>query len=752
MIAFGLRLALRGGREAAIRLAVTAVAVALGVGLLLATLAAINGVTTQNARYAWLNSGNPGATAPGTPVSPQPAWAMLSTELFEGRSITRVDAAATGPLSPVPPGIPRLPGPGQYYASPAMAALIRATPADELGDRYPGRLVGTIGRAALPGPDSLVILVGERPDQLAHLPEATRVAGIATRAPNRCSADCDEGADANDIDLILSVTAAALLFPVLIFIGTATRFAAARREQRFAAMRLVGATPRQVSTVSSVESTVAAVAGTAVGFGVFYLFRPLLTAVSLTGARFYASDLTLTPVDILLVALGIPLAAAVAARLALRRVRISPLGVSRRVTPKPPRVYRMIPLVAGIAELAYFVGRRPDTTAGQTRAYLTGIFLMMAGLVIAGPWLTMIGSRVMARRAGRPATLIAGRRLADDPKSGFRAISGLVLALFVTSAAIGTITTEIAERGVPRGTAASRDTLVGERVPGVPLASVPVPDTVLAGLRSVRGVRSVTLIHTNPLGTTLALGGPQATVGGLVSCAQLAETPAFGRCPAGAAAATVPPDYVFDTSRVPPRYVAGWPAAALSAAQLQRLPVQTIVVATDGSAASIERARTALAVALPGQAWPPTATVSEVHANSTSAQLLSGYERLADIVIVISLCIAGCGLAVSVVTGLNDRKRPFSLLRLAGVRLGTLRRVVALESAVPLLVTALVAIGAGFLAADLFLTAQQGYTVRPPGLGYYATVAGGIVLCLGVIAATFPMLRRITGPETARNE
>ena len=43
------------------------------------------------------------------------------------------------------------------------------------------------------------------------------------------------------VDLVLSVVAPALLMPVLIFIGTATRLSAARREQRFAAMRLVGA-------------------------------------------------------------------------------------------------------------------------------------------------------------------------------------------------------------------------------------------------------------------------------------------------------------------------------------------------------------------------------------------------------------------------------------------------------------------------------------------------------------------------------
>ena len=85
-------------------------------------------------------------------------------------------------------------------------------------------------------------------------------------------------------------------------------------------------------------------------------------------------------------------------------MRISPLGVSRRATPRPPRAYRLVPLVAGLAELLWFLDRRPDTTTGQLWAYLGGIFAIMAGLVIAGPWLTMVAARALARaeRAGRP--------------------------------------------------------------------------------------------------------------------------------------------------------------------------------------------------------------------------------------------------------------------------------------------------------------------------------------------------------------
>jgi len=755
VISLGLRLTLRGGKEAATRLLVTAAAVALGVGLLLVTLAATHGVDAQNARYAWLNSGAVGTTSTDAEPSTDPLWGTLGEDLYDGKTIIRVDVAATGRESPVPPGIPALPGPGQYYASPALTTLLRSTPAAELADRYPGSQVGTIGEPALPAPNSLIIIVGRKADELAHEPGATQVAAIATEDPGGCNG-CRYGINANGINLILSVTSAALLFPLLIFIGTATRLSAARREQRFAAMRLVGATPRQVSVVSAVESTVAAAAGTAVGFGLFLLLRLPLAGVPFTGEPFYPSDLTLRPIDVLLVAIGVPLGAAVAARIALHRVRISPLGVSRRVTPRPPRAYRLIPLAVGIFELAYFVGRRPDTTSGQTLAYLSGILLMMAGLVIAGPWLTMVGSRVMARRTNRLATLIAGRRLADNPQAGFRAVSGLVLALFVTSTAVGVMTTFVAERGGPSGDAAAEATLVVDFSKGrapiyvtteVPLA--PLPDSVTAGLRSTPGVQGVTVIHTNPLGTEVQVGRWQMRAG-LVSCEQFASIPGYGRCAAGADVASVPPHFASPDLSSSSWRSTVWPTAAISPAQLKSLPAQGLVVVTDGSTSVIERTRVAIAAAFDNRQSP--ITVAEERASTGAAKELAGYRQLVNVVILVSLCIAGFSLAVNVVAGLNERKRPFSLLRLTGVQLSTLRRVIVLESAVPLLIVAVVATGAGFLAAQLFLESQMGYSLRPPGAGYYITVLVGLAVSLGVIASTLPLLERITGPETARNE
>ena len=279
---------------------------------------------------------------------------------------------------------------------------------------------------------------------------------IATTVPGRFDARANPkgldymppsaGIESSGIDLILSVVALAMLAPVLIFIATATRLSAARREQRFAAMRLVGATRKQVSLLAATESTAAAVLGVAAGFGIFFLLRAPVAGIPFLGEPFFPADMSLSLPDILAVAIGVPVAAAVAARLALRRVHISPLGVARRTTPRPPRAWRVLPLLAGLAELGFFVVHgTPASPGGEVWALLSGFLLIIVGLVIAGPWLTMAAARVMARRTSRPSALIAARRLADDPRAAFRAVSGLVLALFITTVAVVGITTQDAK-------------------------------------------------------------------------------------------------------------------------------------------------------------------------------------------------------------------------------------------------------------------------------------------------------------------
>jgi hypothetical protein len=767
MISLGLRLTISGGREAVIRLVILVAAVGLGVGLLLTAVSGINAVNAQNDRHTWFWTGTSlepaGLAKPGT----DPLWWHIGGDTFGGQQIDVAEVAATGPTSPVPPGLLRDPAPGQYYASPALARLLRSTPADELAGRYPGRLAGMIGDAALPSPDSLVIIIGRTAAQLARTPDSVQVTAIATTLPGSSEGGRnprglhirppDEGTDASGIDLILSVVALALLAPVLIFIATATRLSAARREQRFAALRLVGATPRKVSVIAAVESTAAAAAGVAAGFGLFFVLRIPLAAIPFTGEPFFPGDLSLSLPDILAVAIGVPVAAAVVARLALRRVNISPLGVTRRVTPKPPQAWRVLPLLAGLAWLGFFVVHgRPATVPGQIQAFLPGFLLIIIGLVTAGPWLTMTGARIMAARTSRPSALIAARRLADDPRAGFRAVSGLVLALFVTTVAVAAITTQNAKDLHPIGGSAAG--VLADDLAGQPLlshgrpsrtAAVPPPAALLARLGRIEGVQEVIEVRADPGLTVprklIASGVPA----GLISCVQLARVPALGRCPAGAATAAFP-QFLADAPAGRNLARITWPAEDVPARQLDGLDLDSIDIATNGSQSAVEQARTALKTANAYPAIGSPLTLGELSTAQNSVN--NAYQQLADVIILTSLPIAGCTLAAAAAAGLADRKRPFSLLRLTGARLSMLRRVVTLENAVPLLAVAAVSIGVGFAASAMFASVQLQHPLVAPGAGYYLIAMAGIAASLGIIAATFPLLRRITGPETARNE
>jgi len=785
VIPLGLRLVVSGGREAITRLVVLAIAVGLGVGLLLTAVAATNAVSTWNGRHAWFWTGN--AWVPRGPATgAAPLWWHPSGDIFDGQQVNRFDVAATGPTSPVPPGIPRDPGPGQYYASPALAALLRSTPANQLAGRYPGHLAGVIGEAALPSPNSLVLVVGRTPAQLAHTPESVQVTSISTTVLGwplpRAKANPqgltyvppNGGAAKSATDLILSVVALAILTPVLIFIATATRLSAARREERFAAMRLVGATRRQVSLLAATESTVAGILGVAAGFGIFFLLRIPVAGIPFIGAPFFPAELSLSLKDVLVVAIGVPVAAAVAARLSLRRVHISPLGVARRATPKPPRAWRVVPLLAGLAELGFWtIHGHPASIPGQIQAFVSSFALIIVGLFIAGPWLTMAAAKVMARWTSRPSTLIAASRLADDPRAAFRAVSGLVLALFITTVAVVAITTQNAKNLTRWSSAAEANVLTdqvsasqqvaGSSGPGTNMrAAGPGPAApatpLMARLSGIPGVQGVLVVRADPgliihaasqsPGAYQGISGP--VTAGVVSCAQLATVPALGRCPAGATTAAFPSDGfngpLFGTDAT----TIIWPAVNVPATRLDALGVDAINVATNGTTRTVEQVRTVLenAHAYPGVSTP--STIGDLVAQENSAN--SAYQQLANVVILVSLPIAGCTLAAGIAAGLADRKRPFSLLRLTGARLATLRHVVALEGAVPLLAVAAVAIGTGFAGAAMFASEAKQHPMVAPGAAYYLLTAAGIVVSLGIIAATFPLLARITGPEVARNE
>jgi hypothetical protein len=743
MFRLGLRLSLRGGREALIRLVLTAVAVAVGVALLLCVFADYHAFQLSNARPCWECTQ---ATGRGGTAADEELW-NDSTDFFEGQTIERLDVAALGPRAPVPPGVSRLPGPGQYYASPALAALLRTVPRDELGDRFPGRQAGTIGDAALSGPDDLVIFVGYRPAQLAALTSTIRVDKITTAAQPAVFTPFFRYA--------FAVGVLAVLFPILILIGTATRLAAARREERYAAMRLVGATPRQISVIASVEAVVSALLGVGLGIGIFALIRPALANAAFIGTRYFAATVTPTVRGYLGLLVAVPVAAALAALLSLRRVRISPLGVSRKATPPAPSAWRVASLVVGIILLV--AGLAATTKKSLGLPTYPGLLIVMIGLVVGGPWFTAQAARLFTRLVNGPSPLLAARRLADNPKAAFRSVSGLVLAVFLGTIVATLVPAIDSLAATPSATALSNvllDTFAGNGPAAAGTIPLGIPPkgaaTLISQLRAYRGAE-VFPLYSMPQSANPDYLGPYL---GIISCATIRRLAVLGRCAPGAEAVEADDSALIysDNPRDSTKAFVDDSNPAVSD-NVSRLYLQAVLVRVHDPA-TLEKVRTFLALHTAEYTSPsvPPKTFGEAVEIRTARAATA--QRLVYIAVALTLLVAGCSLTVAVGGGMVERKRPFSLLRLSGTPVATLYRVVFLEGALPLAAATLVAAGTAYGISVLAVEKLAPAGTPTPGLdqAYYLIMGTGLLIALLVVLVTLPLLGRLTEPGNARFE
>ena len=168
--------------------------------------------------------------------------------------------------------------------SPALAELLRSVPADQLGDRFPGRVTGTIGPEGLVSPDELVAIVGHTPEQMRAIVGAYEIRGFERPG---------EGVDLGFlVQILVAMLAVLLLGPLVVFIALVTRVGAARREQRFAGLRLAGATRWQTAVLAATETATAAIGGVLLGWLGYLVARPVVaTYVRLEGLRFPLEDL-----------------------------------------------------------------------------------------------------------------------------------------------------------------------------------------------------------------------------------------------------------------------------------------------------------------------------------------------------------------------------------------------------------------------------------------------------------------------------
>jgi hypothetical protein len=391
--------------------------------------------------------------------------------------------------------------------------------------------------------------------------------------------------------------------------------------------------------------------------------------------------------------------------------------------------------------------------------------LIVLGIVLCGPWLTTLVANAMGRIGRSAPGLLASRRLQDNPNGGFRAISGLILAVFVATL-VSALAASAAGSAPTQGSRLSSSTVgivanqvridevsnFGSQAPTAGALPPSAAAQLLRELRASAGVHDVVDVRALPTGVTASAPGTAAasdqrlrklasTDIGVVSC-NGAQRLGIADC-SGTTGIDVGGGLTGDDRSLSPPL-----SQAVPMAMIPQLPLLGVAVATDGHRSTIERVRTRLQRAFAG-AQALTGTDIDAERNAQ----LHDTTRLSNIALVVTLLIAGCSLAIAVAGGLVERKRPFALLRLAGMPLRQLHRVVIAEAAAPLLIIAAVCVLLGLAVSAILVGVTGGaITFHLPTLGYWLALSAGLLIALAIASATLPLLDRLTSLDAARFE
>ncbi|WP_328671188.1 ABC transporter permease [Streptomyces sp. NBC_00328] len=516
-LAMGARFAVTGGREAWVRVLLTAVGVGLGVALLLLTTAIPSALDARHHR----ESARTDITYSSTIKKKSDRTLLVANvdTTFRDEDVRGRLLEPEGARAPLPPGVSTFPAVGDMVVSPALDRLLKSPGGKLLRERLDHRVSGTIADSGLVDPHELAYYTGAD-DLTASATSTGRVERID-------SFGHEERSEAMDPVLLLLVLIVfvVLLMPVGVFIAAAVRFGGERRDRRLAALRLVGADGRMTRRIAAGEALAGALVGLLLGAGFFLIGRQLAGLIMLFRFSVFPGDLSPAPTLVALVALSVPAAAVAVTLFALRGVVIEPLGVVRTARPSRRRLWwRLLLPLGGLAMLYPMIGQ--GRSNGNFNEYLVigGVLLLLVGITALLPWVV---EAVVARlNSGGVAWQLAVRRLQLSSGSAARLVNGIAVAV------AGAIALQMLFAGVDSDyTKVNKNDLTRAQM------SVNVPDTVPMdkAVRELSGTRGVT--RTTALGRGYLGDGrdeperqSSVTVG---DCAALRESARLPSCEDG---------------------------------------------------------------------------------------------------------------------------------------------------------------------------------------------------------------------------
>jgi len=732
----------KSGRQSFARLGLTTVAVALGIVLVCYFTAGVNGLMGRVNGLA-INTAAYQATrgvAEQKPIAGVEPLKVGGTRRgdaskWRGQYIQYYSMYSTAKS----PQFAKLktPRPGEYYLSKALADAVAEYPEDNILARFGKntKYLGVIPSEYTASPDALMIVRGASAEEVAESDAFTKSQGQPSYFADVYRTDANGLKSDAKIDpvavIVFGVGGTILLFPIVIFVSVATQLGAAQREKRYAALRLIGATKRQVGRALMLESLLASVVGVLIGLGAFWLLQAPLQDFKMDGMRFNPSDLALTGTQYaLIIGLTLGLTMFVNWR-RMRRAQISPLGVSRSIEKvKKLRAWRALVPVTGIA-IFVWLSSKPGLdwlTANKESAMpmlllMAALLLVMLGLVLAGGWLTNKLSLLAARRANNGSMLIAGKRTAVHSRTVFRGVSGVVLALFAGSFYL-TATSGIENLNVQ----AIKDNGYSQLKHGTAaVIGRSLPSDMAKQLNQQSYVTSVATIYPREDGSA-------------IRCQDLAIYTEH-TCPSNAQS----DQFV----------LLNFDAPVVKNVSLINDTVDTngakeylVTVKSDND---LEKLRSM--VVMRANQYDLTYVVGgtdskKPHINPTIREFAS----LAYIGIGVTLFVAVASLVVPTIGGLMERRRSLYTLRLGGMRLIQLKRLVMVESVAPLLITSILSCGIGVWTGAVF-TKMFSTTLKPVLTPtYFAIVGLGLLTAIIGIYLILPMVDKLTRAEANQTE
>ncbi|MGV4378667.1 FtsX-like permease family protein [Trueperella pyogenes] len=189
------------------------------------------------------------------------------------------------------------------------------------------------------------------------------------------------------IYMSLALLALALLIIPLLSLGSsAARLGAGGRAKRLASLRLIGLTAGQINVMTLVETMIQALVGFVLGLALYMVSLGGWSQVTFTTLNIRAGEMMLPWWGFLIALVLVALITFGSTLAGLRRVAISPLGVSRRETPKALKYWRAIGVVVVFPALVVSMKGLDGRTA-TGNIVISSLFFMLLFLTIsiAGP-------------------------------------------------------------------------------------------------------------------------------------------------------------------------------------------------------------------------------------------------------------------------------------------------------------------------------------------------------------------------------